>query len=104
MPWYFEVGLRVDKAIEITKKLKGTVYMRAENLLNTKNVLAVYPYTGDPKDDGFLLSHLGQNRIRTVVDSGLPVDNFLAMYNIYGLNEGHYSRPRRLYFGLIFNL
>jgi len=103
-PWYFEVGLRVDKAIEITKKLKGTVYFRAENLLNTKNVLAVYPYTGDPQDDGFLLSHLGQNRIKTVVDSGLPVENFLAMYDIYRLNEGHYSRPRRLYFGLIFNL
>ncbi len=103
-PWYFEVSLKADKSFKIKNKLRANVYLRIENLLNTKNVLGVYSYTGDPADDGYLLSQFGQNRISKIIDQGKPLDNFYDMYSWRMLAPGHYSRPRRIYLGLMFNL
>ncbi len=103
-PWYFELNLKADKSFKIMNKLRANVYLRVENLLNIKNVLAVYSYTGDPADDGYLLSQFGQNRISKIVDQGKPLDPFYDMYNWRMLAPGHYSRPRRIYLGVMFNL
>ena len=103
-PWYFEVGMKIDKMIKITSRLQANIYLRAENLLNTKNVVGVYSYTGDPDDDGFLLSQWGQNRIEKIIDQGKPIEGFKDMYSWYVQNRGNYSRPRRIYFGVVFNL
>ena len=75
-----------------------------ENVFNIKNVIGVYGYTGDPDDDGFLLSTYGQDRINKIAAQGLPVDLFTEMYSRYLENSGNYSRPRRIYFGVMFNL
>jgi len=37
------------------------------NLLNTRNILNVYNYTGNPEDDGYLSSTLGQTNTATNV-------------------------------------
>ena len=103
-PWYFEIGMKLDKTIKITNRLDVTAYLRVENLLNTKNVVNVYSYTGDPDDDGFLLSQYGQNRITKIIDQGKPIEGFYDMYSWYVQNAGNYSRPRRIYFGIMFNL
>ena len=103
-PWYFEINLRADKSFTIMNKLRANVYLRVENLLNTQNVLGVYSFSGDPEDDGFLVSSIGQNRIRSVELSDRPIESFYDQYDWRMLNPGFYSRPRRIYLGLTFNL
>ena len=103
-PWYFEVGMKIDKTVKLFNRLEANVYLRVENLLNTKNVVNVYSYTGDPDDDGFLLSQYGQNRVAKIIEQGKPIEGFYDMYSWYLVNQGNYSRPRRIYFGIMFNL
>lgn len=103
-PWYFEANMKIDKNIRIFKNLEANIYLRVENVFNIKNVIGVYGYTGDPDDDGFLLSTYGQDRINKIAAQGLPVDLFTEMYSRYLENSGNYSRPRRIYFGVMFNL
>lgn len=102
-PWYFEAGLKLDKSFKLYKSLEGNIYFRVENLLNTKNIINVYPYTGDPDDDGYLLSTLGQSKVNNIKNQGLPIQNFYQMYGWYLDENGNYSRPRRLYLGITFN-
>ena len=102
-PWYFDLSMKVDKSFKISK-LRVNAYLRVENLLDTRNVIGVYSYSGDPDDDGYLLSPLGQNRIQAIINQGLPVENFYDMYDWRLNSNNHYSRPRRIYFGLMFNL
>lgn len=103
-PWYLEVNLRADKTINITDKLRANVYLRVENLLNTKNVLGVYGYTGDPDDDGFLVSEFGETKVNNILAQGKPIDAFYDQYNWRLAVPGFYSRPRRIYLGVTFNL
>ncbi|MEZ4906614.1 MAG: hypothetical protein R2771_02980 [Saprospiraceae bacterium] len=98
------MSLKLDKSFKIFNKLSANAYLRVENLLNAKNIVNVYSYTGDPDDDGYLLSSYGQNRIATIVNQGFPVENYYDMYSWYLVSSGNYSRPRRIYLGLTFNL
>ncbi len=102
-PWYFEANVRLDKTFYITDKLMANVYLRFENILNLKNVVGVYSYSGDPDDDGYLVSTFGQNRIQKIVEQGLPLENFYDMYSWRLAAPWHYSRPRRIYLGVVFN-
>ncbi len=102
-PWYFEANLRLDKTFHITDRLMANVYLRFENILNIKNVVEVYSYSGDPDDDGYLVSSFGQNRIQKIVEQGRPLDNFYDMYSWRQSAPWHYSRPRRIYLGVMFN-
>jgi len=98
------VSLRADKTFKITNKLMANVYLRVENLLNTKNVLGVYGYTGDPDDDGFLISEYGESKIKNIEAQGKPIEAFYDQYNWRLAAPGNYSRPRRIYLGVSFNL
>ncbi len=74
LPWHYGVDLRIDKdfALNFGKKhkdapsgvkpkrplyLKGII--QVNNLLNTKDILGVYGYTGKPDDNGYLSSAYG---------------------------------------------
>ncbi len=103
-PWYLEINLKADKTIKITKKLVANIYLRVENLLNTKNIIGVYGYTGDPDDDGFLLSQYGETKINNIEAQGKPIEAFYDQYDWRLAAPGHYSRPRRIYMGVMFNL
>ncbi len=107
-PWSFTVGLRVDKDFRLTKvdakhPLFMNVYFRAENLLNTKNVINVYPATGSPTDDGYLATTLGQGRLESIRNAGQNVDSFLGYYKWALENPGNFVLPRRMYLGVIFD-
>ena len=101
MPWNFRIDLRVDRDITIGKKSKNPVYMnvylRVQNIMNTRNVLNVYPATGDPLDDGFLTIQdspgLGLLDTR---GSSFPIYYDLAMRNPFNI-----SRPRRIFLGAL---
>jgi hypothetical protein len=102
MPWNFRIDLRLDRDFVIGKKsakpVNCNVYIRVQNVLNTRNVLNVYPATGDPLDDGFL----------TIQDSpglGLLAERGAAYQLLYDLrmrDPFNISRPRRIFLGALF--
>lgn len=113
LPWITSVDLRVDKDFtlfanqENKKPLTFNVYLRIQNLLDTRNVRGVYSFTGDPNDSGYLAHPRGQNDLEAVQAgeaSGLGTEaSYLDMYQAALLAPGFYTLPRRIYLGAYFN-
>ncbi len=106
LPWNFSLNLRVDKNFRLTgpeakNKLGLNVYLRVQNLLDTRNITRVYPLTGSPDDDGFLNSEQGQQRLAEVSSTG-NLQSFIDAYQWRVLNPNFFSLPRRIYLGAIF--
>lgn len=108
LPWQFRLDLRVDKDFYFKLKkdagdnAKGAylnVYLQVLNLLNTKNIINVYPYTGNPDDDGYLTAPEWQRQINNQLD---PM-SFRDLYGNFVDNPGNYSSPRQIRLGLTFN-
>jgi hypothetical protein len=70
-----------------------------QNLLNAKNVISVYGFTGNPGDDGYLESALGQQALENQVNP----ESFETMYNIKVNNPDNYAQPRRIHLGAAIN-
>jgi len=109
LPWTFNIDFRLDKNIGIalggegSRKLNANVYVRVTNLLNTQNVLGVFPVTSDPEDDGFLVSSFGDDAIAGIVNTGKDLENYFASYQARVLDPGNFTLPRRIYVGAIFD-
>jgi outer membrane receptor protein involved in Fe transport len=106
LPWNFTLDLRVDKSFNLTKpgaarQLGMNVYFRVSNLLDRRNTISVYRFTGSPKDDGFLSSASGVKFLEGGIDPSLSLEAFLASYQWRLLNPNNYSLPRRMYLGAI---
>lgn len=107
LPWNFTINARLDKDFNLTKPdaarpLGLNVYIRASNLLNRRNIINVYSATGSPDDDGYLASFRGLDAIDGTVESGLPVESFIASYQWRMLNPTFFALPRRLFIGAVF--
>ncbi|MDP2723883.1 MAG: carboxypeptidase-like regulatory domain-containing protein [Bacteroidales bacterium] len=107
-PWQFRLDLRVDKDFDFKiNKSKGdnakryfmNVYLQVLNLLDTKNVINVYPYTGNAGDDGYLTAPEWQREINNQIDP----TSFRELYGIYVDNPENYSTPRQIRLGLTLN-
>ena len=104
LPWQFKVDMRLDKEF-YTKWGSGDqrayfdVYLQVINLFDTKNVLAVYPATGVPDDDGYLAAAEWQTQINQQVDPQAYRDQ----YSIRIDDPANYSSPRQIRLGLQFN-
>jgi outer membrane receptor protein involved in Fe transport len=108
LPWNFTMDMRIDKNFRIAggeagKPLFLNVYLRMENVFDTKNIIGVYAASGSPYDDGFLVTPQGQSSIQQLEDSGRSndVDNYLISYQWGELNPGFFTLPRRTYIGAI---
>ncbi|HET7817792.1 MAG TPA: TonB-dependent receptor [Bacteroidia bacterium] len=107
LPWQNRVDLRVDKNIplkfgkgeERSSEASLNIYVQVLNLLNAKNIMNLYRYTGDPKDDGYLTAPVNQIAIASKNDP----TSFADLYDIKLQNPGFYSIPRRIRIGLEFN-
>jgi hypothetical protein len=106
-PWQFRTDLRIDKNIELTwgkkdgddkKSANLNIYLQVLNLLNTKNILNVYNFTGNPDDDGYLASNLGQLYLN---NNPTTAASFSDQYSIYLNNPNNYSRPRVIRIGVL---
>jgi len=75
------------------------IYFMVLNLLGTKNVISVYPYTGNPDDDGYLSAPEWQRQINNQLDP----QSFRDLYGAYVNQPDNYSLPRQIRLGLIFN-
>lgn len=107
LPWNYSFDLRIDKRFkqvinkETNKSLSYNVYLRVQNLLDTRNVIGVYSYSADPNNDGYITSSFGVDRIRGIQETKRDVDNFLDAYSWRLVNGGFYTLPRRIYLGAI---
>jgi len=72
------------------------VYLQIQNLLDARNILGVYSYTGSPDDDGFLTSPQGEAAIQFQTSAQSYVD----LYNVSMANPGFYTLPRRMRLGI----
>jgi hypothetical protein len=108
LPWQFRLDLRVDKDIyfrmgkekgDNTKMAYVNVYFQFLNILNTQNIVNVYPYTGNPDDDGYLSAPEWQRQINSQIDP----NSFRDLYSVYVNNPNNYSSPRQIRFGVILN-
>ena len=106
-PWQFRTDLRIDKNIELswgkkdgdTKKTANlNIYLQVLNLLNTKNILGVYQYTGNADDDGYLASSQGQLFLN---NNPATATSFTDQYSIYINNPSNYGRPRTIRIGVL---
>ncbi|MFH1005601.1 MAG: carboxypeptidase-like regulatory domain-containing protein [Bacteroidota bacterium] len=105
LPWQNRIDLRIDKNIELkwggegdkAKSSNLNVYLQVLNVLNTKNVLNLYRYTGDPNDDGYLSAPESQNQINGYASP----QSFEDLYTIKMANPSFYSIPRRIRIGVI---
>jgi hypothetical protein len=109
-PWRTSINMRVDRDVRIMladKKEDGTkekyaylnIYFEVSNLLNSKNVINVYSYTGNAGDDGFLNFADYQTAISTQND----VEAYRNYYAMYINSPYNYSLPRTVRLGVMFN-
>lgn len=107
MPWQFRTDFRLDKNIALTwgkkdsdnkKTANLNIYLQVLNLLNTRNILNVYNYTGNPDDDGYLASTTGQLYLN---NNPSTAASFTDQYNIFINNPNNYSRPRTIRIGVL---
>ncbi len=125
MPFNFRFDVRVFKDFKLTgnKTKEGVegevakkraplylnVYVLVQNILNTANVLRVYPYTGNADDDGYITSSLGQQDVNNKrANSDILARSYEDLYFIYvtsGFNPNgleNFSLPRQVRLGAVF--
>ncbi|HLG34487.1 MAG TPA: TonB-dependent receptor [Bacteroidia bacterium] len=110
LPWQFRIDARIDRDFEIKfgktkddgsrKRAFINVYLQVQNLLDARNVIAVYRFTGNPDDDGYLNAAASQNDINSKIDQ----QAFRDLYSIKVNNPGNYSLPRRINLGVKIDL
>jgi outer membrane receptor protein involved in Fe transport len=101
-PWQFSASLKIDKNFSIAsgtgdkkKNYFVNVYLQIDNLLNSLNVVYVYPYTGLPNQDGYLQSTNGISEARNSASQ----QAFIDQYNVKLNNPGNYVTPRVIRLG-----
>jgi len=103
LPWQFRIDARFDHDIKVSSKPKArtylNVYLQVLNLLNTKNIINVYPATGSPDDDGYLTAPEWQSNINTSTDPEAYRDLYALRMN----SPFNYSVPRQIRLGVVFN-
>ena len=109
-PFNYNFDLQLDKGIEIISGLETKLYMRVNNLFNTKNVINVFNNTGSATDDGFIepidqnatdirqsyINNFGEEYINTY--KAVNIDNGQSYWDVLGLQL--FDSPRQIFFGL----
>jgi hypothetical protein len=106
LPWQYNFDLNFTKGVQINREnsdnpLVFNVFLWVNNVLNTWNVLGVFPYTGQPNDDGFLNSSAGQLLVKTQIDAQSYIDLYRLLLNS---QTGNWNGPRTIRLGVRFNL
>jgi hypothetical protein len=114
LPWHYGVDMRIDKDFALTHlkknssampgvKPKRPLFLKAivqvNNLLQTRDILGVYGYTGRPDDNGYLASPFGKQ----FVPQQINPQSYTDLYRIAINNPGRYNFARTISFALEFN-
>jgi len=107
LPWHFGIDMRLDKdfALRSARKSKDVTegvkpkrplyikgILQVNNLLNTRDILGVYGYTGKPDDNGYLTSPFG----RQFVPQQINPQSYTDMYYISHLAPGNFNYARTI--------
>ena len=108
LPWTVNLDLRIDKTISLSKNpkvpLDVNVYLRIQNLLDTRNVNGVYSATGSADNDGYLTSARGQSELANTEQSRPnDIEAYRNSYMMRMLDPDFYLFPRRIFLGATFN-
>jgi outer membrane receptor protein involved in Fe transport len=106
LPWNFTVDLRADKRFKLfngkgQRPLYFNVYVRVQNVFDQKNVRGVYSFSGNPEDDGYLISTFGEDQITQAESLGFDPNLFITSYQWALLSPGNFTLPRRIFVGAI---
>jgi len=114
-PWTFRADLRLDKRIKLGFA-DVTIFARATNLFNTRNVLNVYQASGSGEDDGFITNRIYSSDFIALYGGDVNnngVDDYVELYDAINIqNDESYrtqiggrliSAPRQIFVGLTFN-
>ena len=109
LPFSTTVDLKVDRTFDVKfgkvkegedrKEASLNVYIQVLNLMNAKNILSVYSYTGNATDDGFLAASYHQAHI----DNQTDPESFNDLYSAKVSNGARYALPRRIRLGIQLN-
>lgn len=104
LPWQVTFDARINRVFTLGKDKANSrksfeVYFQIQNLFNTRNVVNVYNYTGNPVDDGYLVSDQAQALLAEQTNREAYID----LYNRAVNNPFNYSLPRRFRLGLVYN-
>lgn len=94
-PWVTKLNVKIDKSFGLAG-LDFNAYLRIENFFNTKNVLGVFPQTGNADNDGYLSTTAG---IKQAEANGYPYEQLYNAYNNQN-QPGLFDSPRQVTFGL----
>tara|TARA_B100001142_G_C14349217_1_gene661422 strand:+ start:1502 stop:5248 length:3747 start_codon:yes stop_codon:yes gene_type:complete len=98
LPWQFRMNMKVNKEFEIKwndkKSSHLNVYVQVQNLLDARNIISVYRATGNPDDDGYLLSPAASDPQSGAITTKNDPDSFQYLYSLAVNNPSHYSLPR----------
>jgi len=105
--WSYRVDAQLDRNFDLEfgkedEKKKAAylnVYVRVSNVFNIINTLNVYRATGNPGDDGYLLSSIGQ----AAVAGQYSPQAFTDYYSNKANNPFNYGIPRTIRLGVKFD-
>ena len=109
LPWMYNVDMNVSKNLiinrgknkqgEARKPISANVFLWVTNVFNIERISGVYPYTGQPTDDGFVNSPRGQQ----AVSEQLSAQSYTDLYRILVTNPGNFLSPRFARLGVRFH-
>jgi hypothetical protein len=70
MPWTFNADARITRGVEVGG-MNISLFADARNLLNTRNQVDVYGYTGSPTDPGDINNEAGGSAASDLTISGV---------------------------------
>ena len=117
LPWHFGMDARLNKDFTFSFGKKPaansgeivglkparvhylSAFIFVQNLLNTREIMGVYGYTGRPDDNGWLSSSFGKQFVPQQVE---PL-SFTDLYKIANNGVGNYNYARTISLGLEYN-
>jgi hypothetical protein len=107
LPWQFTVDLNLDRNFPLTFGKDGekkraanlNVYLWVTNLLNTRNIIDVYRFTGTANEDGWLAASNAQQFIN---NQNSPA-GYRNYYSMFVDDPRNYSNPRTIRLGIRFD-
>ena len=105
LPWLVNTSFQADKNFTLNlnnkegdeaKTVNLNVYLLVNNLLNIRNIIDVYRFTGTPDDDGWLASPTAEQNIQSQNDS----EAFVDLYNAYTNDYRKIASPRTIRLGV----
>ena len=109
LPSTSNLDLKIDRTFNLFGQTSAKLYFWVQNVLDTRNVLAVYRATGLPDQDGYLASPEGRGFLNSAPDAAGTAFNYAA-YVSGPVNNGgtqssggglFYGGPRRIRVGLL---